>query len=324
MAKVSAVMKIVIPGGSGQVGQMLARHFHARGHTVTVLSRSPRRGPWRVVFWDGVKPGGWVADVEQSDVCINLAGRSVNCRYHAANRRAIYESRIRSTHLLNQVLGSLKHPPRLWVNASTATIYRHALDRAMNETDGELGGNEPGAPDTWSFSIDVAKGWEEAFFSAATPLTRKIAIRSAITLSPDRGGVFDVLLGLVRHGLGGRQGSGTQFVSWVHESDFLRAIDLLIAHEELSGVVNVASPNPLPNCEFMRELREAWGIGFGLPSPEWILEIGTFLMRTESELVLKSRRVVPGRLLAAGFQFLFPDWHAAVQELVARWREDSR
>jgi len=317
-------MKIVIPGGSGQVGQILARHFHARGHMVTVLSRSPRPAPWRVVSWDGATPGGWISEFEQSDVCINLAGRSVNCRYTPANRSIIYESRIQSTRLLNQVLSSLNRAPRLWVNASTATIYRHALDRAMNEAEGELGGNEPGAPDTWNFSIDVAKGWEEAFFSTPTPLTRKIAMRSALTLSPDRGGVFDVLLGLVRHGLGGRQGTGTQFVSWIHEADFVRAIDLLIAREEFSGVVNLASPNPLPNRDFMRALRDAWGIRFGLPNPEWIIEIGTWLMRTESELVLKSRRVVPGRLLAGGFQFLFPEWPSAARELVSRWRENSR
>jgi uncharacterized protein (TIGR01777 family) len=316
-------MKIVIPGGSGQVGQMLTRHFHARGDVVTVLSRTPRPAPWRVVSWDGVTPGGWIADVEQSDVCINLAGRSVNCRYTATNRRTIYESRIRSTQLLNQVFGSLKHPPRLWVNASTATIYRHALDRAMNETDGELGGNEPGAPDTWNFSIDVAKAWEKAFFLTPTPLTRKVAIRSAITLSPDRGGVFDVLLGLVRRGLGGPQGSGRQFVSWIHETDFLRAMDLLIAREEFTGVVNLASPSPLPNRDFMRVLRDAWGIRICAPTPEWIIEVGTLMMRTESELVLKSRRVVPGRLLAAGFQFLFPEWPVAARELVARWRQNS-
>jgi uncharacterized protein (TIGR01777 family) len=317
-------VKIVMPGGSGQVGQMLARHFQAHGHTVTVLSRNPRPAPWRVVSWDGVAPGNWIADLQQSDVCINLAGRSVNCRYTAANRRAIYESRIHSTRLLNQVLPSLNRAPRLWVNASTATIYRHALDRAMDEGEGEVGGNEPGAPDTWNFSIDVAKGWEEAFFSTPTPLTRKIAIRSAITLSPDRGGVFDVLLGLVRRGLGGRQGTGSQFVSWIHEVDFVRAIDSLIAREEFSGVVNLASPNPLPNSDFMRALREAWGIRFGLPNPEWLIEIGTLLMRTESELVLKSRRVVPGRLLAAGFQFLFPEWPSAARELVARSRQNSR
>lgn len=317
-------MKIVIPGGSGQVGALLARNFHARGHSVTVFSRHPRPAPWRVAAWDGVTPGDWIADLEQSDVCINLAGRSVNCRYTAANRRTIYNSRVRSTRLLNEVITSFSHGgPRVWVNASTATIYRHALDRAMDETGGELGGNEPGAPDTWNFSIGVAKGWEEAFFSTPTPLTRKVAIRSAITLSPDRGGIFDVLLGLVRHGLGGRHGPGTQFVSWIHEADFVRAVDLLIDREEFTGVVNLASPNPLPNGDFMEVLREAWGIRFGFPTPAWILEMGTYLMRTESELVLKSRRVVPGRLLSAGFEFLFPDWPAAARDLIARWRENS-
>lgn len=313
-------MKIVMPGGSGQVGQILARNFHARGDAVTVFSRSPRPAPWRVVSWDGLTPGDWVHHLEGCDVCINLTGRSVNCRYTAANRRAIYKSRIRSTQLLNAAIASLARAPRLWINASTATIYRHSLDRVMDEASGELGGDEAGAPDTWNFSIGVAKGWEEAFFAGSTPGTRKVAIRSAMTFSPDRGGVFDVFLGLVRCGLGGRQGSGDQFVSWIHEYDFLRAVDFLIAHEEFTGVVNLASPNPLPNRDFMRELRAAWGIGFGIPSPGWMLEIGTFLMRTESELVLKSRRVVPGRLLDAGFEFQFPEWAASARDLVARWR----
>jgi len=317
-------MKIVIPGGSGQVGRILARHFHADGHAVTVLSRNPYAAPWRVVCWDGATPGGWIDELEESDVCINLTGRSVNCRYNAANRRLIYESRIESTRLLNRVIASMNRAPHLWVNASTATIYRHAMDRPMNETDGELGGNEPGAPDTWNFSIRVAKAWEEAFFATPAPRTRKIAIRSALTLSPDRGGVFDVLLGLVRHGLGGRQGTGVQFVSWIHESDFVRAVDLLIADEKFTGVVNLASPHPLSNRDFMHALREAWGIRFGLPSTRWMIEIGTWIMRTESELVLKSRRVVPGRLLAAGFQFLHPEWPSAARELVARWRQNSR
>jgi uncharacterized protein len=303
---------------------MLARYFHARGHAVTVLSRFPKPASWRVDYWDGLTPGGWLAELERSDVCINLTGRSVNCRYTAANRRSILESRIRSTRLLNEVIASLRHPPRLWVNASTATIYRHSLDRAMSESDGELGGNEPGAPDTWNFSIDVAKGWEDAFFSTTTPLTRKVAIRSAMTFSPDRGGVFDVFLGLVRLGLGGRQGAGTQFVSWIHEVDFARAVELLITCEKFDGVVNIASPNPLPNYDFMRALREAWGARIGLPAPEWMLEMGTLLMRTESELVLKSRRVVPSRLLAAGFQFQFPEWPGAARDLVDRWRKSLR
>lgn len=313
-------MKIVIPGGSGQVGRILARHFHQHGHTVTVLSRTPQPAPWRTAAWDGITAGDWVGELQQSDICINLAGRSVNCRYNAANRRAIRESRVRSTALLNEVIASLNPAPRLWINASTATLYRHAVDRAMDEATGELGGSEPGAPDTWNFSIDVAKAWERAFFANETPRTRKIAMRSAITFSPDRGGVFDVLLGLVRHGLGGTQGRGDQYVSWIHEADFGRSIDFLIDREDFSGVVNLASPNPLPNCDFLRSLREAWGTRTGLPTKSWMIEIGTALMRTESELVLKSRRVVPGRMLAAGFQFLFPEWPAAARDLVGRWR----
>jgi len=315
-------MRIVISGGSGQVGGILARHFHVKGDELTVLSRHPYNASWKVLEWDGRTPGKWIAELERSDVCINLAGRSVNCRYNAKNRRAIYDSRIQTTALLNQAIASLREPPRVWINASTATIYRHALDREMDEASGELGGNEPDAPDTWNFSIDVAKGWEQAFFSVPTPFTRKVAIRSAMTFSPDCGGVFDVLLGLVRHGLGGKQGSGKQFVSWIHEADFVRAIELLIERGEFSGVVNLASPHPLPNREFMEVLRNAWGTSVGLPAPAWMLEIGTFFLRSESELVLKSRRVVPGRLLAGGFQFLFPEWPAAARELVARWKTE--
>ena len=313
-------LRVVIPGGSGQVGRMLARYFHGQGHTVTVLSRHPQSASWRVAVWDASTLGSWVDELEQSDVCINLTGRSVNCRYTAEKRREIYESRMRPTLLLHEAIASLRNPPRVWLNASTATIYRHALDRPMDEATGELGGGEAGAPDTWNFSIDVAKGWEAAFFSRPMPRTRQIAMRSAITLSPDRGGVFDVLLGLVRRGLGGAMGSGEQMVSWIHETDFLNAVDFLIADERLSGVVNLASPNPLPNWDFMKALREAWGARIGLPAPAWLIETGTFLMRTESELVLKSRRVKPGRLLDAGFTFRFPEWPNAARDLVAQWR----
>jgi hypothetical protein len=316
-------MKIVIPGGTGQVGQILARHFHANNHDVTVLSRGPHPAPWRVLTWDGLTPGPWVGELEESDVCINLAGRSVNCRYHPANRRAIFDSRIRSTQLLNRVIAKLDHPPAVWLNASTATIYRHSLDRPMDEATGELGGNEPGAPDTWNFSIQVAKAWEEAFFSVPTPRTRKVALRSAMTFSPDHGGVFDVFLSLARRGLGGTNGNGNQFVSWIHETDFIRSIELLITAQDFSGVVNLAAPHPLHNRDFLRAIREAWGTRIGLPTTSWMIEIGTFLMRTESELVLKSRQVIPGRLMAAGFQFTFPYWQEAARDLVSRWKHEN-
>lgn len=191
----------------------------------------------------------------------------------------------------------------------------------MDEETGEIGGNEPSAPDKWNFSIDVATSWEAAFLEAQTPNTRKIALRSAMVMSPDRGGVFDTLLRLVRFGLGGAAGTGLQFVSWIHDADFLSAIEFLMAGEQFEGCMNISSPNPLPNSDFMRTLRKAWGTRIGLPATEWMLEIGTMFLRTETELVLKSRRVVPGRLMKAGFQFQFPDWAGAAANLVARWRD---
>ena len=314
-------LRIVLPGGNGQVGNILARHFHAQGHSVTVLARKSYAAPWRVALWDGVTLGDWTRELENADAVINLAGRNVNCRYNAVHRREIMDSRVQSTRVLGEAIGRLSAPPRVWLNSSTATIYRHVFDRAMDEATGEIGGNEPDAPRSWRFSIQVAAAWEEAFFSAAAPRTRRVALRSSVILSPDRGGIFDVLLRLVRFGLGGASGSGKQFVSWIHDADFARAIDFLIAHEKLSGVVNVAAPNPLPNSDFMAELRRAWGTRIGLAASKWMLESGAIFLRTETELVLKSRCVVPGRLLASGFEFQFPEWPASARDLVQRWRE---
>lgn len=319
-------LRIVLPGGSGQVGRMLASYFQERGHHVTVLTRLPFAATWQTVHWDGENPGPWIEYLDGADVCINLAGRSVNCRYTQANRQAIYDSRIRSTRLLGEVIASLVEPPRLWLNASTATIYRHALDRVMDEATGELGGHEligprRRAPDTWNFSIRVAKDWEAAFFSAKTPKTRKVALRSAITFSPVAGNAFSVFLNLVRFSVGGTQGNGRQFVSWIHELDFARAVEFLIGRDDIEGPVNIASPNPLPNREFMAILRDAWGMPNGFPAPARLIELAAIFVRTESELVLKSRRVIPGRLFDAGFQFEFPDWPEAAQDLVERWRQ---
>jgi len=310
--------RIVIPGGSGQVGRLLARHLHDAGHDVTVLSRAPAAAPWRTIAWDGELPGAWTAALDGADVVINLAGRSVDCRYHARHRREILESRVRSTRTIGKAIAQAAHPPPLWMNASTATIYRHALDRPMDEIDGELGGSEPNAPDTWRFSIDVATAWERTFFEATVPRTRQVALRSAMVMSPSRGGVFDVLLRLARFGLGGSAAGGQQFVSWIHDADFLRAIDFLIARDDLSGPVNLASPNPLPNRDFMGTLRRACGIPIGLPAARWMLEIGAWALRTETELILKSRRVIPTRLLRAGFEFRFPTWDLAARDLLTR------
>ncbi len=313
-------MKIVLPGGSGQIGQMLAQHFHGQGHAVVVIARTAQSAPWRTLLWDGRTMGAWATEFDGASIVINLAGRSVDCRYTAANRREILASRVETTRVVGEAIAAASRPPALWMNASTATLYRHALDRPMDEATGELGGSEPGAPSTWRFSIDVAMQWEKEFFDAATPRTRKVALRSAMTMSPDRGGVFDTLLRLVRFGLGGTSGSGDQFVSWIHDEDFLRAVDFLIAHEEMDGAVNVSSPHPLPNRDFMRELRQSWGAPIGLPASRWMLEAGAFFLRTETELILKSRRVVPGRLLQKGFEFRFPGWGEASRDLVKRWR----
>jgi len=317
-------MKIVIPGGSGQVGSLLARAFLADGHEVVVLSRHLRNAPWRAVRWDGETLGDWAREVDGADVVINLTGRSVNCRYNAENRRLIKESRVKSTRGVGQAIAQAARPPRVWLQASTATIYAHRYDAPNDEATGILGGSEANAPDTWKFSIDVAKAWEEAAREVKTPQTRLVLLRSAMITSPDRGGVFDVLLGLVRRGLGGASGDGRQYVSWIHDQDFIRAIYWLIEHDELEGDVNLASPNPVPNAEFMRALRAAWGISFGLPAAKWMLEIGAFFLRTESELVLKSRRVVPKRLLQSGFTFQFPIWPEATADLCRRWRESQR
>lgn len=320
----SVPLRVVIPGGSGQVGHLLARHFHDLGHTVTVLSRQPRAEPWQVLSWNGQTLDDWVQAIDGADVVMNLAGRSVNCRYTEKNRRAIMDSRVLSTRMVGQAIAEAKKPPALWMNASTATIYRHSLDRPMDETTGVLGGNESGAPASWRFSIDVATAWEREFLAALTPHTRKIALRSAMTMSPDSGGIFAMLLMLVRAGLGGKAASGKQFISWVHERDFLRAIDFLILRKDIEGVVNICSPNPLANRAFMQELRQAWGIRIGLPAAKWMLELGALFLRSETELILKSRRVLPQRLLGCGFTFEYPEWPAAARDLVERWRAGNR
>ena len=317
--------RIVLAGGSGLTGQVLARHFQERGDHVTVLTRGPYTAPWLTVHWDGMEAGPWTEVLEGADACINLAGRSVNCRYTQENRREIYESRIGPTRLLGRVIAGLAHPPRVWMNASTATIYRHALGREMDEATGELGGGEMvsagrRAPETWDFSIGVAKAWEKAFFAAETPATRKVALRTAVVMSPVAGSAFGILLNLVRLSLGGSQGNGRQYVSWIHEDDFAGAVEFLLEREEMEGAVNVAAPHPLPNREFMEGLREAWGMPNGLPAPAALIELAAVFLRTESELVLKSRRVVPGRLLEAGFEFEYPEWAEAAEDLVRQWR----
>jgi uncharacterized protein (TIGR01777 family) len=316
-------MKVVIPGGSGQVGTLLARDFRRHGYEVVVLSRTPprRQRLWRVVAWDGATPGPWAAELDGADVVVNLAGRSVNCRYTRAHRAEILRSRVDSTRVVGEAIAQAARPPRVWLQAGTATIYAHRYDAPNDEASGLIGGGERGARRAWRFSTDVAKAWEAALQAAPTPHTRKVILRSAMTMSPDPGGVFAVMLGLVRRGLGGRAGNGRQFVSWIHDQDFLAAVQFLIQREDITGPVNLAAPNPLPNAEFMRWFRLTWGTRLGLPAPRPLLALGAILLRTETELVLKSRRVVPGLLLQAGFKFRFPAWPEAVQDLCRRWRD---
>ena len=317
-------MRFVIPGGSGQVGVVLARALQGRGHEVVVLSRAPVPAPWRAVAWDAQTLGPWAREFEGADVVVNLAGRSVNCRYTPANRRAILDSRVESTRVVGQAIAAAARPPRLWLQASTATIYAHRFDAPNDEATGIIGGSEPGVPDTWRFSIEIARAWERTLQEAAVPGTRRVALRSAMIMSPDYGGIFDTLVALVRRGLGGPAGSGRQYVSWIHETDFVESLLWIVAHKDLDGPVNLAAPEPLPQARFMSDLRRAFGIPMGLPATAWMLEIGAVFMKTETELILKSRRVVPGRLLAQGFRFRYPTWPEAAADLSRRWREGRR
>ena len=317
-------MKIVIPGGSGQVGTILARALTDDGHEVVVISRKAKHGKWATIGWDGESLGHWADEIDGADVVINLAGRSVNCRYNAKNCREIIDSRVRSTQLVGEAIAQAKHPPRVWLQASTAAIYSHRFDAPNDDINGIIDVSEENSPRTWRFSIDVATKWEQAADESITPMTRKVLLRSAIVLSPDHGGIFDTLLGLVRRGLGGTAGSGDQYISWIHDKDFVRSVYWLIEQEELSGPVNLAAPQALANRDFMRILRDVWGTSIGLPAAKWMLELAAFFMRTETELILKSRRVAPRRLLDSGFAFEFELWEHAARDLCRRWREHER
>jgi uncharacterized protein (TIGR01777 family) len=301
-------MKVVIAGGNGHLGRILARSFD----DVVVLSRASN--------WDGRTLGPWARELDGAGVVINLAGRSVNCRYTPKNLAEMMNSRVDSTRVIGQAIAAAKNPPRVWLQMSTATIYSHRFDAPNDEHSGVLGGDEPGAPAYWKYSIDIARNWEATLAGADTPSTRKVALRSAMVMSAERDGVFDVLLGLTRRHLGGAIAGGRQFVSWIHEDDFVRAIDFLIAHD-LSGAVNLAAPNPLPQRDFMRALA---GKSVQFPATKWMVELGAFFLRTDTELILKSRRVIPTRLLEAGFQFQYPEWPAAAIDLSDRARTSAR
>jgi len=249
--------------------------------------------------------------LEGATAVINLAGRSVNCRYNPANRRLIMESRVFSTRVLGEAIAQCKQPPRVWLNSSTATIYKHTFGPAWDEG-GEIGGT-PEAKD--EFSVEVATAWEQELNKARVPHTRKIAMRSAMVMGNRKNSVFPVLQTLAWFGLGGKMGSGKQFVSWIHEADFCRAVEWLIAHEEINGAVNVCAPKPVANAEMMKLFCTVCHRPFGLPAATWMLAVGAFFLRTETELIIKSRRVVPGRLVESGFEFQFPELGQALKHL---------
>ena len=312
-------MKIVIAGGTGQIGQVLVRAWEAAGHELVILSRAGRSSA-RIVSWDGRTLGPWAAELEGADVVLNLAGRSVNCRYTPANLKAMMRSRVESTRVIGEALARCERPPAVWLQMSTATIYAHTFDAPHDEATGIIGGNEPDVPAYWKWSIDIARAWEHALEEAATPYTRKVALRAAMVMSPDEGGIFDTLLRLVKFRLGGAAAGGEQYISWIHETDYVRALEFLIERDDIDGAVNLAAPNPLPQRDFMAAIRRAAGVRVGLPATKWMLAAGAFVMRSDSELLLKSRHVIPGRLTEAGFGFDYPSWPEAAADLVRRSR----
>jgi uncharacterized protein (TIGR01777 family) len=305
--------RIVLAGGSGFLGQALAAHFSKAGWEVVILTRQPDQigKEARGVFWDAGSLGSWQKELEGASALVNLTGKSVNCRYDKRNREEILNSRLCSTRVLGEAITRCNRPPAVWLNASTATIYRHTFDSAWGEN-GQIGAAKE-AKDR--FSIEVATAWEEVFNQAPTPHTRKVALRTAMVLGFAKNSVFPVLRRLVRLGQGGKMGNGRQFVSWIHEQDFCRAIEWLVNRQDISGPVNLAAPNPIPNREMMSILRGVCHVPIGLPASEWMLELGAFFLRTEAELIIKSRRVVPRRLLDSGFTFHFPSIREAFEDL---------
>ena len=306
--------RIILAGGTGFLGGELAKHFRALGWDVVVLTRSPKAqaDAVREVAWDAKSLGDWTRELEGATAVVNLTGRSVDCRYTAKNRREIMDSRVNSSRVVGEAIAQCKSPPAVWLNSSTATVYQHTFGPPHDESSQAMD-SATDAKD--AFSVEVAQAWERSLNEAKTHRTRKVALRTSMVLGLGRNSVFPVLRRLTRFGLGGRQGSGKQFVSWIHVADFCRAVEWIIAHDELSGPINQCAPNPLPNAEMMKYFREVCKMPVGLPATEWMLEIGAFFLRTETELIFKSRRVVPGRLLESGFEFRFPTFRDALVDL---------
>ncbi len=298
--------KIVLAGGNGYLGTVLASHFSRITDEVIILSRKPKPDSdnIRTIYWDGKTEGDWIRHLENADLLVNLCGKNVNCRYTRENRKQIIASRVVPTELLGKVINEMTNPPALWINITSATIYRHAVDHSQDEVEGQEG---------YGFSIDVCRQWETSFWKYQTAKTRRVALRMAIVLGR-HDGAFPRILNLVKTGMGGRQGDGSQMVSWIHERDAAGVIEWLIQHP-LEGVINCAAPEAISNNELMKTVRKAYGIPFGLPTPQWLLEIGAKLIGTETELILKSRWVNPKRLIDNGYPFLFSNISPAVHDI---------
>ena len=302
--------KIVLAGGNGYLGKVLAKYYKDKAEEIVILSRHEKQTEdhVRTVAWDGKTRGKWTAEMVNADIVINLCGKNVNCRYTEKNKAEIVASRVNPTEILGAVIHDLIEPPKLWINVTSATIYRHAEDRPQDEESGEIGNG---------FSVDVCKAWETAFNKFDTPKTRKITLRMGIVLGRDDS-VFPRLLNLVKLGMGGKQGDGEQYVSWVHEHDVARSTEWFYDHPELEGVFNCTAPYAEKNAELMQIIRKNYGMPIGLPAPQWLLEMGAIVIGTETELILKSRWVIPQRLLDSGFVFQYEKADLAVRSILAK------
>ena len=300
--------KIVLAGGNGYLGKVLTKHYSNLAEEIIVLARKPQpiKGNVRTVVWDGKNEGSWADNLENATLLVNLCGKNVNCRYTTKNREEIIASRVIPTRLLNRVVARLQNPPQVWINITSATIYRHAEDRSQDELTGEIGDG---------FSVEVCQQWEASFFETPTPHTRKVALRMGIVLGL-ADGAFPRLLNLVKFGLGGKQGNGQQYVNWVHEQDAALATQWILEHEGINGAINCTAPNAVKNKDLMQQLRKACRVSLGLPCPTWLLTLGAWLIGTETELILKSRWVSPTLLEQSGFKFRYPTVDIAIEDLL--------
>ncbi|MBL4663086.1 MAG: TIGR01777 family oxidoreductase [Flavobacteriaceae bacterium] len=306
---------LIIAGGNGFLGKILTEYFKSKVEKIVILSRSEEKiiGNVHYILWDGKTLGDWSKILDGSDVLINLAGKPVDCRYHQKNKDLILSSRTNSTKVLGQAIEECSQPPKVWLNSSTATIYRHSLDKEMDETTGEIG---------QGFSVDVATAWEQEFFRCTLSNTRQVALRTSIVLG-NQGGAFPTLRNLTKMGFGGKQGNGKQKISWIHEEDFVHAVHYIIQQKEISGVINVVSPKPVTNEKFMRLLRKGTGTPFGIPMGKTLLKIGARIIQTEPELILKSRNVIPKRLVENGFQFNYESIQETITNLTSNNKSEK-